>query len=125
MSIFEKASKGKYRYNYYGSITTEDLWTLSNEGLTAIYRDLVEELQSSQSDELFDKPTKATDELETKIAIIEHIAKSRIAEKEKALKAKENAELRQKILRVKQKKADEELEGKTLEELDEMLKEID
>lgn len=123
-NIFEYAAKHKLRFNYKGSISTEDLFDLKLESLDAIYRDLKKTLREVTSDSLLDKPTKDSKELSIKIALIEHIVESRKQESEIKLAKRMNEEYKKRISNLISQKEDEALSNLSIDELRVKLKEL-
>lgn len=123
--LFETASRKKYRYQFRGVLTTEDLWDLSPENLDAIFKVLNAEAKKAAEESLLQTKTATTEELENKIEIIKYIVAEKVAKREKAKKARENAEKRQKILQALEEKSENALKEKTPEELQAMLKELE
>jgi len=135
MSIFERASRHKYRFHAgRGSCTTEDLWDLDLEMLDRIYKGLREqsrELQSDQEDSLIQearKDDRATEDrlnLEGKIEVVKHIFTRKNEWASRAAKAKETRERKQHLLQLLSNKKDEELQGKSAEEIQKMIDEME
>ena len=125
VNIFEVALVGKFRFPYKGQASVEDLFDLNVTQLDSIFKNLNSQLKQSQEESLLDTKTKEDKELDIKIAIIKHIVASKQQEAEKNLKARENREKKQRILALIDSKQNQELEGKSLEELQALMKEID
>ena len=69
-NIFEYATKNKLRFEYKGSISTEDLWTLSVTELDKIYKILNKKKKvEAEEESLLSTKTKEDEELEVQIAI--------------------------------------------------------
>lgn len=123
-NLFEIASRKKYRYPYKGWITTEDLWDLSLDKLDEIYKDLLRKFEESKGESLVSEKKDGDPDLANKIAIIRHIADTRMQE------AKDNEaqalayQKRQKILSILAEKQDDDLRNKSTEELRKMLEEM-
>ena len=119
-NLFELAARKKYRFQFKGIITTEDLWDLSPVNLDAIYKGLkAEERQQTEVSLL--KEIVADEELKNKIAIIEYIAQVKKTEKDAATNAKLKADNKKRIQDIINKKQNEALEGKSIEELEALL----
>ncbi len=123
--IFEFATRNKLRFPYRGQISTEDLWDLSVESLDAIFKTLNAKVKEAQEESLLQTPTREDDELSIKIAIIKHIVSVKLTEAELSAKAHENREKKQKILEVLANKQEDALMNKSVEELQQMLKDIE
>ena len=123
--MFEFATRNKLRFPYRGQISTEDLWDLSVESLDAIFKTLNAKVKEAQEESLLQTPTREDDELSIKITIIKHIVSVKLTEAELSAKAHENREKKQKILEVLANKQEDALMNKSVEELQQMLKDIE
>ena len=124
-NLFEIAVREKYRYNYRGQISTEDLWDLPVEALDQIFKGLNEAVRKTEEESLLAERPKEDEVLRNKIAIIRYIVAYKLAEKEKARKALENKQKKQQILGIISRKQNEKLESMSMEELKAMLDELD
>lgn len=124
MSIFEVATKEKYRFPYKGLISVEDLWDLTAAQLDGIYKTLNAEKKTAQEESLLAKRTKEEDALLTKLEIVKYIFAQKQAEVEERKHQKENAEKRQRILEIIANKQDAALQDKSVEDLQKMLEEL-
>lgn len=122
--MFEKAAKNKYRFNYLGSISVEDLFDLSVVQLDIIFKDLNAQKKQSEEESLLDVKTEEDEELSNKLAIVKHIFDVKQAEKLASLQEKERADRKQKILEILQSKQDESLQNMSEEKLKEMLESL-
>lgn len=125
-NVFEIASREKYRFPFKGSITTEDLWDLSPDEINVVYKALAKAKKNqaaSNEDSLYGTigQPKEYQDLENKIEIVKYV----FDEKQKELMEKRDAAERnarnQKILGLIAEKEDEELKGKSVEELKKLL----
>jgi hypothetical protein len=123
MELFEKATRNKYRFPYYGSVDVEDLWDIPLEGLDEIYIELNSKVQKA-NEGLLQKQTNEDKELTNKISIVKHILLTKVEEKENRLKAQARKETEQKILAIIAEKQDEDLKGKSIEDLQKLLDEL-
>lgn len=123
-NIFEIAYRNKYRFNYKGSITTEDLWDLPVTALDSIFKELKAKEKQASEESLLDTRTKEDVETEVKIAIIRHIVRAKQLEQENRKSAKVRAEQKKKIADALAAKRDRALYEKSEEELLAMLAEI-
>lgn len=121
-SIFTNASRKKYRFNYKGVITTEDLWDLSLKDLDGIYKTLrKQEKVENEEESLLTTKTAADTELSEKIAIVKFIVQTKQEEAAAAMDAKAKADRRQEILAVIDKKKKAALDEMSIEDLAKML----
>jgi len=119
--LFKIAAKKKYRFNYKGVISVEDLWDLDVEALDSIYKNLKKQQKTSQEESLLETVSKEDKEINNKIEIIKTIVNDKLAAKEKAIKATEKRIQNQKILEIMADKKDAALKEKSIEELQAML----
>jgi hypothetical protein len=115
--MFELASRSKLRFSYRGLISTEDLWDLKPETLDEIYRATNTELKKISEDSLLEKKQTEEEVLELQVAIVKHIFGVKVAEAEARKDARERKARKERILEIIAKKQDEDLEGKSLDEL--------
>ena len=125
MDLFEVAAREKDRYPFNGSISTEDLFDLSMPNLNKVYQSLYAQKKKSENVSLMKKPSDADLALDRKIEIVQYIFDYKNALAERAEKAAETRQRNQKILDIINKKQDEELAGKSIEELRQMLQSVD
>lgn len=120
-TMFETASRCKYRFPFHGSINTEDLWDLSVQNLDLVFKALNAQVKHSSEESLLQTKNPGSQQLETQIAIVKHIVSVKLAEAETRRLASENAQKRQRIMEIISSKQDEELHSKSIEELSKML----
>lgn len=124
--LFKVAAKKKYRFNFRGIITTEDLWDLSVNDLDSIYKDLKVEQKKECSDySLLDNKTNENVDLNNKIDIVKEIVEEKLKDQERAFKAAERKAKKQRILEIMADKQDQSLKDKSIDELKEMLSDMD
>jgi hypothetical protein len=124
-NIFEVASRNKTRFVFKGSLSVEDLWDLNLTDLDSIFKSLNKQLKLEKEESLLDTKTAANEEITAKVEIIKYIVDTRVAENKVKANAKKKNEERQKILALMALKKDEANAGKTYEELEAMLSQID
>lgn len=124
VNIFEVALRMKFRFNFRGLISVEDLWTLSVEELDLIYRDLSSHKRKEAEDSLLDIRSVESFEIDTKIEIIKHIVKVKMDEADQKVSAKLNQDRKDKIKAILANKEDQALENLSEEELRDMLREM-
>lgn len=124
MTIFEKATREKFRYpSTKGLLTTEQLWELpltakSGFSLDDVAKTVNAELKAVDTESFVTteaNPAKAT--LETKLAVVKHVIAVRIAEDQAAKAAAARKLEKEKLLAVLGRKQDAVLENLTEEEL--------
>ena len=122
--MFEKAGRMRLRFgSARGSITVEDLWALplisrkGNFSLDDLAKRLSKEVKDSSEESFVMKRSRTNAALDLKFEIVKHIIKVRLDE----LEQKENAAnllfKKKKILEIIAGKEDEELAGKSVEDL--------
>lgn len=122
-NIFEIANKRKFRFQYMGLITVEDLYDLSKEQLNAIYQSLNESINVTQVT-LLDKKSNEEENLDIMISIVQCIFDEKV-ELENALStARETYAKKQKIMQIISAKQDEDLASSSIEDLQNMLDEL-
>jgi hypothetical protein len=125
MNVFKEASRIKLRVNTpQGLLSTEQLWDLSLNKLSAIIKNLKKTMKEFDDDELsFLDETKVVDkEKQMVFDVLKEIyltKKSELDEEKNAYAIKEH---NQKILKLIQSKQEADLGNKSVEELQAMLK---
>lgn len=123
--MFEKASRFKFRFQTpQGAIGVEELWEIPMTGrrggqanLDDIARDLHKQLKSGDDVSFVLKEKKSDAVTQAKFDIVKHVIDVRLAENEAALKVRENAERKQRILSLIAEKQDKALSEKSEAEL--------
>lgn len=121
-NIFEAATKEKYRFPFKGMISVEDLWDLKLQYLDSVFKALNKQKKQNDEESLLQVKTAEDQELDNKIQIVKYIVKFKQEEIEERLQAKDKKEYNQKLLELIERKQNEELAGKSIEELQAMLK---
>ena len=119
--LFKIAAKKKYRFNYKGLISVEDLFDLKLEELDKIYKNLKSQQKNNSEESLLQTVSKEDRELNNKIEIIKTIVTDKLLANEKALKAAEKKAQNQRILEILADKKDAALKEKSIEELQAMI----
>lgn len=119
--LFELATRKKFRFPYRGMATTEDLWDLSIQELDTVFKALNAQAKQAAEESLLDTKSQEDMVLEAKISIVRYIVGVKQAESEARKNAKAKREQKQKIMALISEKKDEELRGKSVEELMAML----
>lgn len=122
--IFVRASKKKYRFEFRGLISVEDLWDLSVKNLDEIFKNLNAEVKKAEQESLFSDKSNANEELNDKIEIVKYIFGVKQEETKSRKEAAERKKKRERIAEILAKKQDESLEAKSEEELMAMLEEL-
>ena len=124
-NIFKFALKRALRFNYKGTITTEDLFNLTPTELDSIYKSLKKQQKANGEESLIEIKTYEDTVLEVKLAIVKEIFEDKMTAIEKAKKAAEKKAQKQKILEIMSQKENESLQNKSLAELQAELDKLD
>ena len=119
--IFKNATKKKYRFNFRGICTVEDLWDLSVENLDAIYKILKKQQNENEAESLLAKNKNEDSILNDKIEIIKEIVADKIETKKKLENAAKKRAQNQRILEIIADKENDELKNKSIDDLKAML----
>jgi hypothetical protein len=123
--MFKQATKNKYRFQTArGAVNTEDLWDIPETQLKSVARNLKTQLKEQAEDDLFETRTKEDAITQAKFDIVMAVYHERMADKAKAVNAKEVAAEKQKLLALIDEKENEELRGLSAEELRKKLSEL-
>lgn len=119
-----KITAWRYCDPYKGMISVEDLWDLSLKNLDAVFKALTAE--KKQASEMSLLATKSPEDaiLDAKIAIVQHIFDTKVAEADAAKQAATDAAEAQRIMGLIANKKDEALANMTIEELEAKLAEL-
>ncbi|HAS44175.1 MAG TPA: hypothetical protein DCS93_27095 [Microscillaceae bacterium] len=122
--IYKEASKLKLRIQTTkGHLNVEQLWGLSLAELDALAVSLEEAYKNSKSKSFLDKKSEKDKIVKLRFDIVLDVLNTKVEEKEAAKKEAEDKEHNQKILSIIKEKQDEDLKGKSIKELEKMLKE--
>ena len=122
--VFKNATKKKYRFNYRGICTVEDLWDLSVKDLDAIYKNLKKQEKDNNGESLLVTKTKEDKVLAEKIEIVTEIVKDKLEEIDKQKTAAANRAEKMKILEIIADKENAELKEKSIDDLKAMLENL-
>ena len=124
-NIFEVATRNKYRFPYRGQISVEDMWDLPVTELDKIFKTLNKQVKTSQEESLLETKSKEDEVLETQIEIVRRIVSIKQQEANERLREIERKVQKQRIMEIMADKQDEVLKGKSVDELQKMLDELD
>lgn len=122
--LFEIATRNRYRFNYKGVMTVEDLWSLRIEDLDAIFKMLNRQKKTANEDSLLAIKSVEDRDLANKIDIVKYIASVKLAEAADRVSAAEKKAQRDKILEIVAKKKDKALEDMDIDQLMKKLEEL-
>lgn len=129
--MFESATRLKVRFETTkGMITVEDLWDIpltsrtTGFSLDDIAKNLNKQVKESEEESFVVKKSTKNETLELKFEIIKYIIKKRLEEREAANNELAKATQKEKLLQLLNEKKDENLKNKSVEEIEQMLKEL-
>lgn len=124
-NLFEIATRNRYRFNYKGVMTVEDLWSLRVEDLDAIFKMLNRQKKTADEDSLLATKSAEDQDLANKIDIVRYIVSVKLAEAAERVSAAEKKAQRDRIMEIVAKKKDKALEDMGIDDLMKKLKELD
>ena len=122
--MFEIATRNKMRFPFKGLISVEDLWDLNVRDLDSVFKTLNASVKRTQEESLLATKSEEDKTLMTQIEIVKYIVSVKLAEAEAIQNAKELSERKQKLMELIAAKQDEDLRGKSVDELKAMLDEL-
>lgn len=123
--MFDKATRLKLRFNSNkGQLSVEQVWDLSLTALNEMAKGLSRELKAASVDDedFIGNNTSVDSQLQLRFDIVKSIISTKLKERDDSLSAAEKREHNQAILELIKKKQQEELAGKSVEELQALLK---
>lgn len=123
-NLFEIATRNRYRFNYKGVMTVEDMWSLRVEDLDAIFKMLNRQKKTADEDSLLATKSAEDQDLANKIDIVRYIVSVKLAEAAERVSAAEKKAQRDKIMEIVAKKKDKALEDMGIEDLMKKLEEL-
>ena len=124
-NLFEMATRKKFRFPFKGMISVEDLWDLNVNNLDTVFKALNAESKQAKEESLLATKSAEDTILDAKIEIVKYIVSVKQAETERNKKAAAMREQKRRIQELIANKQDEALQGKSIEELQEMLGALD
>ena len=119
--LFIMATRQKFRFPFKGMVSVEDLWDMNVRDLDGVFKALNSQVKQAKEESLLVTKCKEDSILEAKIEIVKYIVSTKLAEAEiKRVRAKQR-EKKNRIAEILAVKQDEELRGKSVEELTAML----
>ena len=129
--MFESATRLKVRFETIkGMITVEDLWDIpltsrtTGFSLDDIAKNLNKQVKESAEESFVVKKSTKNETLELKFEIIKYIIKKRLEEREAVNNELAKATQKEKLLQLLSEKKDENLKNKSVEEIEQMIKEL-
>ncbi len=123
MSNFKQATREKVRFQTSkGSLSVEQLWDLSLQDLDNLAVSLQESYEKSKGKSFLDKRTTKDKGLKLQFDVVLEVLNDKVSESEAAKDAAEIKAHNQKIIDAIGKAKENELAGKSVKELEKMLK---
>ncbi|WP_149731458.1 hypothetical protein [Methanobrevibacter millerae] len=120
-NVWVECLKNKYRFEFKGLISVEDLFDLKLEDLDSIYRNLKNEEKDLQGDSLLDTAKNPKiGEIQVKIDVVKAVFDIKQTDIKNTEKAFANKAQKDKILAIIEDKENQELSEKSIEELKEI-----
>ena len=123
-NMFEYATRNKVRFPFKGQISVEDLWDLRADDLDTVFKTLNRQVKQSKEESLLATKTAEDTALDVQIAIVKYIFDIKMQEANARLLDKERKAQKQKIMAILANKQEQELQNKSVDELQKMLEEI-
>ena len=125
MNIFERASRGKTRFqSVKGWLSVEDLWDLSLTHLDTIAKGVNKALKAESEESFISTKSEKNTELELQLDILKHVIASKLAQEEINKKSAETRARKERIEALIIEKKEKQLGEKSVEELEAQLKEL-
>lgn len=119
MNNFEEATRLRLRFETSrGNLNVEDLWRLPLAELDKLAIALNKQLKESSEESFIKAKSKDNKLLELRFDIVKHIIETLLSEDEEKKKAADKRAKREQLLELIAKKKNQELEEKSLEELE-------
>ena len=122
--MFEQAVRLKLRFQYCGTLTTEDLWDLHVKDLDQIFKDLSVEARQADEESLLDTRTNANKRLDLSIEVVKHIVATKLEEQAKREAAADRKVRKQTLLGILEDKENQALLDLTADELRGMIADL-
>lgn len=119
--LFIMATQQKFRFPFKGVATVEDLWDMNVRDLDTVFKALNAQAKQAKEESLLTVKSKEDSILEAKIEIVKFIVAAKLTEAEQKRIRAEQREKKTRIAEILADKKDEELRGKSVEELTAML----
>lgn len=123
--MFDKATRMKLRFeSNKGLLSVEQVWDLSLTALNEMAKSLSRQVKAAETDEEDFIGTKSNvdSELQLRFDVVKHIIGVKLKERDDSREAAERKANNQVILELIQRKKQQELESKSVEELEALLK---
>jgi hypothetical protein len=122
--IYKQALRQNLRFECKGLRSTEELWLLSLKELDETFQTLNVARKARSEESLLSSKTEETQELDLKIEILRDVVNTLLEEKKDRQEAHAKANQKQKLLDALARKKDAALEELSVEELEQMVKDM-
>ena len=122
--MFEIATRKKFRFPYKGAASVEDLWDLSVRELDGIFKILNAKVKQASEESLLTVRSAADTDTHIMIDIVKHIVDVKLAEQAARELAADKRAKKQRIMEIMSQKQDADLQNKSMDELESLLKEM-
>ena len=123
-NIYKQGLMQELRFLYRGLISIEQLWQLPVEDLDLVFQSLRSEQKQQTEESLLSVQTAENDTLSLKIAIVRDIVETKLQQQTERQNADAKNAQKRKLLEILARKQDGELEGKSIEELQQMIESL-
>lgn len=124
MSIYKQALRKNLRFDFKGLRSTEELLELTVEQLDSVFQVLNAQRKTKSEESLLSTQNTETAELDLKLEIIRDIVSTLLQEKAEREELANKAARKQRVLETIARKKDDALGNLSLEELEELAKQL-
>lgn len=122
--IYKQALRQNLRFEFKGLRSTEELFQLTPDQLDSLYQQLNAKRKAISEESLLSKPNKETKILDLQLSIIKDLVATLLQEEADREAAANNSARKQKLLELIERKQQEELGNLSIEELQNLAKEL-
>jgi hypothetical protein len=119
--MFEKASRIPLRFQFKGTISVEELWSLSFKELDSLYKQLSKSVKESTEDSLLTEKSSVDETLDLQMKIVKHVFETLSKEAEERKTATQKKLQKQKILELIERKKEDSMANMSVEDLEKLL----
>lgn len=125
INIFEYATRNRLRFTgLRGTLSVEDLWDLPVKDLDLVFKGLKADLKQVSEESLLDIRSAADTVLQIKVDIVTSIVKTKLAEADARKNRDAKRARKQELLALLAEKQNDELRGKSSDELKKLIDEL-
>lgn len=123
-NIYKQALRQNIRFEFKGLRSTEELWDLTVEQLDSIFQGLNAQRKTKSEESLLSTQNAETAELDLKLEIIRDVVATLLQEKAEREESANKAARKQRILETIARKKDDELGNLSVDELEELARQL-